>query len=82
MILQNHGLLTVGQTVDEAAWWFITMERTCQSQLLAEAAGTPIPIRHESAKLTASQTGSPLAGWFSYQPIYDKVLERDPSFLD
>ena len=82
VILQNHGLLTVGQTVDEAAWWFITMERTCQSQLLAEAAGTPIPIRHESAKLTASQTGSPLAGWFSYQPIYDKVLERDPSFLD
>ncbi len=26
-ILQNHGLLTVGQTVDEAAWWFITMDR-------------------------------------------------------
>ena len=26
-------------TVDEAAWWFITMERSCQAQLLAEAAG-------------------------------------------
>jgi hypothetical protein len=37
-ILQNHGLLTVGETVDEAAWWFITMERSCQAQLLAEAA--------------------------------------------
>src|SRR5881394_24150 len=44
VILSNHGLLTVGQTsVDEAAWWFITMERTCQAQLLAEAAGTPVP---------------------------------------
>jgi ribulose-5-phosphate 4-epimerase/fuculose-1-phosphate aldolase len=32
-ILQNHGLLTVGNTVDEAAWWYITMERTCQAQL-------------------------------------------------
>ena len=43
VILSNHGLLTVGQTsVDEAAWWFITMERTCQAQLLAEAAGTPV----------------------------------------
>src|SRR3954447_1852631 len=31
-ILANHGLLTVGQSVDEAAWWFITMERTCQVQ--------------------------------------------------
>ena len=41
VILQNHGLLTVGHSVDEAAWWFITMERSCQAQLLAEAAGDP-----------------------------------------
>ena len=41
-ILRNHGLLTVGHSVDEAAWWFITMERSCQAQLLAEAAGTPV----------------------------------------
>ena len=27
-ILVNHGLLTVGHSVDEAVWWFITMERT------------------------------------------------------
>ena len=33
------GILTVGSTVDEAAWYFITIDRTCQSQLLAEAAG-------------------------------------------
>ena len=38
-ILQNHGLLTVGKTVDEAAWWFITMERSCQAQLMAEGRG-------------------------------------------
>jgi ribulose-5-phosphate 4-epimerase/fuculose-1-phosphate aldolase len=47
VILRNHGLLTVGGSVDEAAWWFITMERSCQVQLLAEAAGKPIPISHE-----------------------------------
>src|SRR6478609_439621 len=44
VILRNHGLLTVGHTVDEAAWWFITMERSCQAQLLAEAVGTPVKI--------------------------------------
>src|SRR5262249_44493192 len=49
-ILQNHGLLTVGTTIDEAAWWFITMERTCQAQLLAEAAGKPRLINPEAAK--------------------------------
>ena len=40
-IHQNHGLFTVGESVDEAAFWFITMERSCQAQLLAMAAGTP-----------------------------------------
>ncbi len=30
VILRNHGLLTVGDTVDAAAWWFITMERSCR----------------------------------------------------
>ena len=29
-ILRNHGLITVGQTVDEAVWWFVSMERCCQ----------------------------------------------------
>ncbi len=49
VILRNHGLLTVGHTVDEAAFWFISMDRCCQSQLLAEAAGTPVRISDDDA---------------------------------
>ena len=37
-ILMNHGLLTVGKTVDEAAYLYGLMERSCQIQLLADAA--------------------------------------------
>jgi len=81
-ILSNHGLLTVGHTVDEAAWWFITMERTCQSQLIAMAAGQPIPIDHENAALTASQIGSHAAGWFQFQPLYDRIVREQPDLLD
>ena len=81
-ILRNHGLLTVGQSVDEAVWWFITMERSCQAQLLAEAAGTPISIDPESAALTATQVGSHLAGWFSFQPLYDWIVAQQPDLLD
>jgi len=81
-ILQNHGLLTVGQTVDEAAWWFITMERTCQSQLLAEAAGTPVKIRPDVAALTFTQVGQPVAGYFSFQPIYDVIVAEQPDMFD
>ncbi|MFW6296412.1 MAG: class II aldolase/adducin family protein, partial [Halothece sp.] len=49
VILRNHGLLTVGHSVDETAWWFIAMERCCQAQLMAEAVGKPILINPTTA---------------------------------
>lgn len=82
IILQNHGLLTVGQSVDEAAFWFITMERTCQAQLLAEAAGRPQLIEPVYAKLTHDQIGFPLAGWFSFQPLWEMIVREEPDFLE
>jgi ribulose-5-phosphate 4-epimerase/fuculose-1-phosphate aldolase len=82
VILRNHGLLTVGHSVDEAAWWFITMERSCQAQLLAEAAGTPVPIREEMARLTAAQVGSHMVGYFAFQALYQKIVREQPDFLD
>ena len=81
-IHRNHGLFTVGTTVDEAAWWFITMERTCQAQLLAEAAGTPVPIRPDMAQLTAGQTGGHRTGWYQFQPLYDQVVAEEPDLLE
>jgi ribulose-5-phosphate 4-epimerase/fuculose-1-phosphate aldolase len=82
IILRNHGLLTVGQSVDEAVWWFITMERTCQAQLMAEAAGTPVKISHEMAALTETQVGSHIAGWFSFQPLWDRITREQPDLFD
>ncbi len=81
-ILQNHGLLTVGESVDEAAWWFITMERSCQAQLMAEAAGTPVKIGQESALKTRDTVGSHLAGWFSFQPLYDVISTEQPDLFN
>ena len=82
VILSNHGLLTVGHSVDEAAWWFITMERTCQAQLLAEAAGTPVLIDREQAEKTAGQVGHRRSGWMSFQPLYDWIVVEQPDLLD
>ena len=81
-ILRNHGLLTVGHSVEEAAWWFITMERSCQVQLLAEAAGKPVLIDPEMAALTHAQVGSHIAGWFSFQPLYQRIVRENPDLLD
>jgi ribulose-5-phosphate 4-epimerase/fuculose-1-phosphate aldolase len=82
VILRNHGLLTVGETVDEAVWWFITMERSCQAQLLAEAAGTPVLIDKEVAELTRSQVGAHFSGWLSFQPLYQRIVREQPDLLD
>jgi ribulose-5-phosphate 4-epimerase/fuculose-1-phosphate aldolase len=82
VILRNHGLLTVGRTVDEAAWWFITMERSCHAQLLAQAAGELRLIEHENAKLTSQQVGSALAGWFQFQPLYARIAKEQPDLFE
>jgi ribulose-5-phosphate 4-epimerase/fuculose-1-phosphate aldolase len=83
IILSNHGLLTVGTTsVDEAAWWFITMERTCQAQLLAEAAGTPVLIDPAQAEKTMGQVGHPKGGWRAFQPLYDWIVTVQPDLLE
>ena len=82
VILRNHGLLTVGNSVDETAWWFITMERSCQAQLMAESAGKPVLIDSEIARLTYSQIGSHFMGWFSFQSMYEMILRQQPDLLD
>jgi ribulose-5-phosphate 4-epimerase/fuculose-1-phosphate aldolase len=82
VILQNHGLLTVGHTVEEAVWWFITMDRSCQAQLLAEAAGTPLRIAATTALQTRELVGSPVAGWFQFQPLWDWIVKQEPDLLE
>jgi ribulose-5-phosphate 4-epimerase/fuculose-1-phosphate aldolase len=82
VILRNHGLLTVGHSVDEAAFWFIVMDRTCHAQLLAEAAGTPILIDPEMAALTAKQVGGHGAGLMGFQPLWERIVAEEPDLLD
>ncbi|WP_329084760.1 MULTISPECIES: class II aldolase/adducin family protein [unclassified Streptosporangium] len=82
VILRNHGLLTVGDSVDAAAWWFITMERSCQAQLLAKAAGPTVQITHENAKLTHGQIGNDVVGWINFQPLHDQITAAEPDLFD
>ena len=81
-IHQNHGLFTVGESVDEAAFWFISMERSCQAQLMAMAAGDPIEIRDEYATYTLQNTGFHAAGWFSFQPMWDEISRSEPELFE
>lgn len=82
IILVNHGLLTVGQSVEEAAWWFIAMDRCCQAQLLAEAAGQVRPISAESAMTAREQIGTPAMGRFNFRPLYQAIVHKQPDLLE
>jgi ribulose-5-phosphate 4-epimerase/fuculose-1-phosphate aldolase len=85
VILQNHGLLTVGDSVEAAAWWYIAMERSCQVQLLAEAASHGKPLKMVS-KAAAEQAfpivGSSYAGWFQFQPLLARISKDQPDLFD
>ncbi|WP_199434081.1 class II aldolase/adducin family protein [Qaidamihabitans albus] len=82
VILRNHGLLTVGGTVQEAAWWFLTMDRSCQVQLAADAAGEPYVIDDESARKTYATMGTPEMGRLNFRPLYADIVRRHPDLLD
>jgi ribulose-5-phosphate 4-epimerase/fuculose-1-phosphate aldolase len=82
VILRNHGLLTVGHTVESAAFWFLSMDKCCQTQLMAEAAGKPIHIGHEEAIKTRGQVGSEVGGWFSFQPLFQRIVREEPDLLE
>ncbi|RMZ81335.1 hypothetical protein DV738_g2308, partial [Chaetothyriales sp. CBS 135597] len=71
-ILRNHGLLTVGKTVDEAAFLFLSAEHACQGQLLVEAASAggnlkKILIDDEQAAYTFKMESDPETCYAEFQ---------------
>jgi len=86
IILQNHGLLTCGGTVGEAAAYFIALERACQTQLLAEAAAAngvaKCYIGQTEAEYTKKLHG-PAFMYMQFLPEYEMVLkESKGDFLE
>lgn len=75
-ILLNHGLLTVGSSVDSAIYRFIAMERCAQVQLLAEASGPLRPLTPEEARATRRHLASDYVAWLGFQGLYRQVLRE------
>lgn len=78
VILANHGFLTVGGSVDEAAFYFVSAERSAHAQLMAEAVGTPNLI--DSA--VARKLGTSRGGWRNFQPYVKKCLRVHTDVFD
>jgi ribulose-5-phosphate 4-epimerase/fuculose-1-phosphate aldolase len=81
IILRNHGILTSGGTVAEAAAFFIALERACQTQLLIEAAVangnmTKTFVGEEEAEYTKKCTGSPDCMYMQFVPEYGLLMKE------
>ncbi|WOQ17391.1 class II aldolase/adducin family protein [Raineyella sp. W15-4] len=81
VILTNHGHLTVGTTVESAVWWFVSMERSMQSELLALAAGDPVPLDPQTAAETYAAVGGEDVGWFAYSTIIQRIARHEPDLF-
>ena len=80
-ILQNHGLISVGETIDEAAYWFMCFDKCCRAQLMVDAAsnGTgvqPKEVDHETAFYTEQTIGTRYRGWLNFQPYYTNMVKK------
>jgi ribulose-5-phosphate 4-epimerase/fuculose-1-phosphate aldolase len=82
VVLQNHGIITVGASIEEAAYWFVSFDRAAQVQLLAEAAGAPAYLDDEQARIARAQFGSPRLARFSFEVLWDDIVHAQPDLLE
>jgi ribulose-5-phosphate 4-epimerase/fuculose-1-phosphate aldolase len=84
VIARNHGLFTVGDSVDACLWWFLLSERVCGYNLAIRATGgKAVEIPHEVAvKARDGGLAGTLAGWFGFQPHYAEISEEQPELAD
>jgi ribulose-5-phosphate 4-epimerase/fuculose-1-phosphate aldolase len=84
VIHQNHGLLTCSRhSVDDAAFWFVALERCCRQQLAVEATGqTPKRVTPESAAHSREHVGNDFIGWLHFQTIWSHLEATQPDMWD
>jgi ribulose-5-phosphate 4-epimerase/fuculose-1-phosphate aldolase len=80
---QNHGLLTSSRhSIDDAAFWFIALERVCRQQLLVEATGIkPQLLSDKTARYSREHVGSDYIGWLHFQTLYEHIAATQPDMF-
>lgn len=78
LMLKQHGIFTVGGSVEEATWWFLALEKVCKVQLVAEAVGTPDEIPEPMRSRTAALVGSASAALTNARPMFSWISRRHP----
>jgi ribulose-5-phosphate 4-epimerase/fuculose-1-phosphate aldolase len=82
MLLKHHGVITVGESLEEAVHWFLTWDSCALVQLLARAAGPLETFTPEQAIAAAQGFGDQQLGRFSFNLLWDEIIHEQPDLLD
>ena len=84
LILQNHGLLTVGTTVAHTFYRMYYLNQACSIQIAAQATGVPLHIPSEAQILRAKKQfdDDPDQGRLIWQALRRKLDREQPDYKD
>jgi ribulose-5-phosphate 4-epimerase/fuculose-1-phosphate aldolase len=84
LILRNHGLLTWGETLEEAFMWLWLLQRACDVQVAAAALGplTQLPQQVLAQTHLEAAGNQPEVCRAAFDALVRAVEARDPSYRD
>ena len=84
VILRNHGLLTWGETLEEAFFWLWTLQRACDVQIAAASAGSLRPLAAEVLAQTVREAGpaQPALCTLLFDSLVRELDAHDSSWRD
>ncbi|KAL5495525.1 hypothetical protein ACEPAI_988 [Sanghuangporus weigelae] len=80
IILQNHGLLVATTSIEATVHYFVSLEKCCKTQLMADATTAQtgiktVPIGEKEAAETYQTVG--VGGWFSGRTHFQALENRE-----
>ena len=80
-----EGAQGVGEALGDPARLHEVFVINAQDPLAIRARQSGVDVNEVSddvmAKLTSTQVGSNIAGWFSFQPLYERIVREQPDLL-
>jgi ribulose-5-phosphate 4-epimerase/fuculose-1-phosphate aldolase len=82
VVLRNHGLLTLGETIEEAFFRLYSMQRACDVQIAAASAGAVNPVNQDVLDLSVKRSGAlePRLSADVFNAMQRLVDHKDPSY--
>jgi len=80
VIHQNHGVFTLSRhSIEDAAFRFISFDRTCAMQIAVESSGkAPTLVEDSKARYTFEHLGSSYISWLNFETLYQELLLENP----